>query len=344
MSYEVLVADAFEHLGIPTLEVHGRGADAGVDVIVDPDGADVRLQVKHRSLLDAATASRLLNQYLGQASEGRRDPVLFIVGDRITDAARTLLVRHEAGYLDLRGQLALRSGQMVVNAAVPPIKKRAEQEDALSGRAGLEVAVALLTKPGRPRSVRKLATELDRSASTVSTILARLRRSELLNDDNTVAGTDLFWRLAERWPRKRTRLTRLPRPGEGSTVKALRIDIDNLENEGWAMTDSAAAVAYGAPLAFRADQTLDFFVPDASVLRRATTLLGEAEPRQRAELTVRVAPVPAAVERRVHLDTSVEVWPLAEPLFVALDLAQDAGRGREVLDAWTPPREWARVW
>jgi hypothetical protein len=35
---------------------------------------------------------------------------------------------------------------------------------------------------------------------------------------------------------------------------------------------------------------------------------------------------------------------LAHPLFVALDLAADPGRGREILDGWTPPADVARVW
>jgi hypothetical protein len=54
--------------------------------------------------------------------------------------------------------------------------------------------------------------------------------------------------------------------------------------------------------------------------------------------------VPAAVRRRVDLDKSPVEWPLAHPLFVALDLAQDVGRGREVLDRWTPDTRWPRVW
>jgi hypothetical protein len=44
------------------------------------------------------------------------------------------------------------------------------------------------------------------------------------------------------------------------------------------------------------------------------------------------------------LATNPFEWPLAHPVFVALDLAQDTGRGREILDAWTPPERWARVW
>jgi hypothetical protein len=42
-------------------------------------------------------------------------------------------------------------------------------------------------------------------------------------------------------------------------------------------------------------------------------------------------------------------WPLAHPVFVALDLAKDPGRGGEILDTWTPghldtAKPWKRVW
>lgn len=108
--------------------------------------------------------------------------------------------------------------------------------------------------------------------------------------------------------------------------------------------DSGAAVAYGAPMAFRAGQALDFFVPDQTTIRRATTLLGLAPSSGNARATVRIAPVPAVVEYRVELDTNAMQWPLAHPLFVALDLAQDLGRGREILDGWKLDERWARVW
>ena len=103
-------------------------------------------------------------------------------------------------------------------------------------------------------------------------------------------------------------------------------------------------MAYGAPLAVRADQLLDFYVPDQVTARRAIALLGAASSRSQARCAVRVAPVPAVCGHRVDLATNPFEWPLAHPLFVALDLAQDAGRGREILDAWTPPDRWARVW
>ena len=75
-----------------------------------------------------------------------------------------------------------------------------------------------------------------------------------------------------------------------------------------------------------------------------TTLLGVTDSTAQAHATVRVAPVPAVVRQRVDLDSSPLEWPLAHPLFVALDLAQDVGRGREILDEWTPDDRWTRVW
>ena len=80
------------------------------------------------------------------------------------------------------------------------------------------------------------------------------------------------------------------------------------------MTDFAAAATW-APLAFRPGQTLDFFVPDQLIIRRATTLLGTAVSATQTQATVRVAPVPAVVQQRVHLDMNPDgEWLLAHPL------------------------------
>jgi hypothetical protein len=167
-------------------------------------------------------------------------------------------------------------------------------------------------------------------------VLAALRRDELVNTNNAVTDTRLFWQIADRWSTPRTPLAKLPVPGDASLTKPLRLGLDDVDKPGWALTDSVAAAAYGAPMAFRPGQVLDFYVPDLSVVRRATTLLGTAPASSQARATVRVAPVPAVVQRRVDLNTNQVEWPLAHPLFVALDLAQDVGRGREILDNWTP--------
>ncbi|MGB3764008.1 MAG: transcriptional regulator, partial [Ornithinimicrobium sp.] len=91
-------------------------------------------------------------------------------------------------------------------------------------------------------------------------------------------------------------------------------------------------------------QQLDFFVPDQSVVNRALRLLGPAASSLSAAASIRVAPVPALTTSRVAPSDPGRAWPLAHPLFVALDLAQDPGRGREILDSWTPDPRWTRVW
>jgi DNA-binding transcriptional ArsR family regulator len=200
--------------------------------------------------------------------------------------------------------------------------------------------------PAAGATVRALARTVGRSPSTVSEVLAALRRDGLVDERHRVEGTQLFWQVANQWPARRFYLARLPMPGEATAItKPLRLGLDDAETTtGWALTDSAAAVAYGAPLAVRADQLLDFYVPDQGIQRRATALLGAAPSRSQARCSVRIAPVPAVCSQRVDVEASPFEWPLAHPLFVALDLAKDAGRGREILAAWTPPETWARVW
>jgi hypothetical protein len=80
-----------------------------------------------------------------------------------------------------------------------------------------------------------------------------------------------------------------------------------------------------------------------TIMRRATQLLGEATDHEKRTATIRVAPVRLVCECRVDLPD--HEWPLARPLFVALDLAQDPDRGRAILKEWTPPEAVGqRVW
>jgi DNA-binding transcriptional ArsR family regulator len=335
---EILLVDALAQLGVQTRRTPGAPGQ-GADLVIEPGG--IRIQVKHRALVTDEVARRMLAE-----TPRPPDSMLLVVGDRVTETARMLLVEQHAGYYDLRGHLALRSANVVIDADVEPVSGRAERTHALSGSAGLEVATALLMEPDAGVAVRELARRLGRSASTVSEVLAALRRADLIDDRHRVEGTRLFWQVADRWPATRNHLARLPMPGDNATMtRPLRLGLHDPENTvGWALTDAAAAVAYGAPLAVRTGELLDFYVPDQAILRRATTLLGAAPSRSQARCAVRVAPVPAACSHRVDVPANPFEWPLAHPVFVALDLAQDAGREREILDAWTPPERWARVW
>jgi len=335
---EALLVDALAQLGVQARQAAGV-PDQGIDLVIEP--GKTRVRVKRRALVTDDVARRLLDE-----RPGLPDSVLLVVGDRVTGTARRLLTEQHAGYYDLRGHLALRSANVVIDADVEPVYERAERAHAVSGNAGLEVATALLMDPAAGVTVRELARRLGRSASTVSEVLAALRRAGLVDDRHRVEGTQLFWQVANRWPASRVHLARLPTSGNDATIsKALRLGLDDAETTvGWALTDSAAAAAYGAPLAMRTGHPLDFYVPDQAIVRRATALLGAAPSRSQARCAVRAAPVPAACRHRVDLVTNPFEWPLAHPVFIALDLAQDAGRGREILDAWTPPQRWVRAW
>ncbi|MGF7234105.1 MAG: transcriptional regulator [Frankia sp.] len=342
MDTAALVVDALLQLGVEA-RPPGDGSHRGVDLVLDPDGVGVELELKRRSLVSEGVAAQLLAG--SRPSGGSGSPLLLVVADRVTEGARKLLTEHRSGYFDLRGRIALRSSSFVIEAEVSPVAGRGERTQALSGTAGLEVATTLLMEPEAGSAVRELARRLDRSPSTVSEVLKALRRDRLVDATNVVTDARLFWQVAEHWPAQRTYLAALPGPGDANGVtKSLRLGLSDVANEtGWALTDSTAAAAYGAPVAVRADQPPDFFVPDQAVLRRATTLLGTASTPASARAALRVAPVVAVCRRRVDLPGRWQ-WPLAHPLFVALDLAQDLGRGREILDAWQPDLGWTRVW
>jgi DNA-binding transcriptional ArsR family regulator len=335
---EALLLDALAQLGVQARPVDGS-VDREADLVIEPGGTLVRIE--RRSLVTDEAARRLLAE-----SAGPQGPVLVVVGDRVTEAARRLLTQDRSGYYDLRGRLALRSPGVVIDAEVAPLSGRLDRSSPLSGAVGLEVATALLMTPAAGTTVRELARRLGRSVSTVSEVLAALRRAGLVDGRHRVEGTELFWQVVDRWPAERTYLARLPGSGQDDAdAEPLRLGLADPENTtGWALTDSVAATVYGAPLAVRAGQPLDFYVPDQVTARRAAVLLGAAPVRSQAQCAIRVAPVPAACGQRSDLLPNPFGWPLAHPVFVALDLAQDAGRGREILSAWTPPERWSRAW
>jgi hypothetical protein len=140
----------------------------------------------------------------------------------------------------------------------------------------------------------------------------------------------------------------VPDPDDHAVSQALGLGGAQVEGaRGWALTDTLAAMSFMARPLARTDHPPDFYVPDAATMRRAVQLLGPARTTSSRVATVRVAPVPMVCEQRVDplmLPAGKGGWPLAHPVFVAVDLAKDPGRGREILDSWTPPKSWKRVW
>lgn len=107
------------------------------------------------------------------------------------------------------------------------------------------------------------------------------------------------------------------------------------------MTDTVAAVAYGAPLVAASGYPPDFYVPSEAVVNRAIATLGTTPRMDERACTVSVAPVRSVCRRRTTLPS--ETWPVASHVVVALDLAKDRARGREVLERWNP-EGFSRVW
>ena len=89
----------------------------------------------------------------------------------------------------------------------------------------------------------------------------------------------------------------------------------------------------------------DFYVPNAAVFRRAVRTLGKCEYEERGA-TVAVAPSPVVTAENFYVgshQTPWLHWPWAHPVVIALDLAQDLARGREILEDWDP-QGFRRVW
>lgn len=337
------LADAVSSVGLST-EVNS--SDSEVDLVVtNPAGGRVMVEVKRVSLASVDSLPRLLAEWSKRLAA---KTVGVVVADRVTAEARELLSAVGWGWLDLRGHLHLAGAGLFIDVDVPALRSPPGRSGPLAGRVGLEVASLLLLSPDQPARVRQIAGTLGRAASSVSEVLTSMRTAGLLHDDRRPTVPELFWELARRWsPPASADVQAVPTPstgtGGGSVDQALRLGFQDVETTtGWALTDTMAAAAYGAPLGVRSDYPPDFYVPDQSTLRRAVHLLGAAPDRDSRAATVRVAPVPLVCARRV--DAPTETCPLAQPLFVALDLAQDPGRGREVLEGWNPPDGTSRVW
>ncbi|MBW8803598.1 MAG: MarR family transcriptional regulator [Catenulisporales bacterium] len=330
-----VIDEAVEALGLNS--AWSKATDNGTaDVVLDLDGRRVPVEIKYRATLMPLDVPRL--KYKSTAPGGLR----VLIADRIAASTRETLNSQGVGWLDLRGRLRIAGSGVFVDTDVPAMATRFERVDAFSGTAGVEVACSLLLHPDRPPKVRELARELGRSPSTVSEILKRLREQRLIDSDGHPMIPDLFWETVQPWETRPIAIAQYPHPtGDSRFAGALQLGLGDLESPGWALTDTLAAVEYGAPLAAGSAYPADFYVPTSAVVKRAVQVFGEASEWNSRRATVRVAPISAVCDARVE---STGTWPLAQPLFVALDLASDPERGREVLDGWTPPSPWRRVW
>jgi hypothetical protein len=315
----------------------------GPFLIVEGPNRSMTLQVKAASVADPGRVNAMLQDSARQ--RGSQSPVdaVVLVADEVSKASRDLLRDRGWGYLDRRGRLWLRTEDLIINDTEIEPRPRHRSEDAptdpLGGRIAMGMSLWILMHPEKPIGVRALARELDCSPSTAHDALKRLQAIALVRPDNTPLIPELFWAVADRWRPERHYVGREPNPDDTSSLGFGWPGLD------FVISNDVAAAAWGAPVVVRSRHSLDFYVPPA-VLNRAVRLLGPAGATDGAA-TLSAAPIRALSEEAIdHRSRSTPWlrWPLSHPAVVALDLAQDRSRGREILAGWDAPQGFIRVW
>jgi hypothetical protein len=256
--------------------------------------------------------------------DGAGVPVL--VADRITADARKRLNDRGWSWLDRRGHLRLRSPGVLIDTDVTPsARSTTTHDEPIRGRAGLSIAYRLLTHP--TEAISPTRSDLGFAPSTISEALERIRTAGLIDSEGLPVLPELFWVLAERWNPERTWLACEPDPTDPAASQ-------------WCVSGTATAAALGAPVV-STTSVPDLYVPGPVAVTIAARRFGVARDATVAAASIAVAPVAEVTEVMDDRRPAGAGWRLAHPVAVALDLAQDRSRGREILDDWSPPE---RVW
>jgi hypothetical protein len=212
----------------------------------------------------------------------------------------------------------------------------------IRGRAGISYAAALLLDPTRRPSIREVAVAVGMSHGAVGDAAKLLRESGLIRPTGEPEAPELFWALAAVWgPTRITPVAATPTPDQAKRWARA----DDLDQPGWALGGDEAAGAWGAPI-FAAGGRPWIWVPTEADARRVERALTSASWDGYAAV-VAVPPTTLVCRHRLPPPASVEptFLPTTHPLFLALELAQDPARGREILDQWNPDDPGIhRVW
>jgi hypothetical protein len=213
----------------------------------------------------------------------------------------------------------------------------------IRGRAGISYAAAVLLDPTRKPSIREVAHAVGMSHGAVGDAAKLLRESGLIRPSGEPEVPALFLALAAVWGP--TRITPVAAVPAHDQAKRWQAHPDDLAQPGWALGGDGAAGAWGAPV-FASGGRPWIWVPTEGVARRAERSLTSAAWDDYAAV-VAVPPTLLVCLHRLMPPALVEpsFLPTTHPLFLALELAQDPARGREILDEWTPDDpEIRRVW
>ncbi len=332
-----------ESIGIGT---HIAADGVHHDLIADGPMGAIQIEVKAMAVADP---TRLTQRIQFERDKTSRQPaanrVVLLVADQIPLASKDLLRDDSWSYLDRRGHLWFTADGIRINdtelAPIPRDSVTTRPGPPINGRIGLGMGLHLLMHPTQPVGVRELSRKLRCSTSSAHAAFTRLRNAALIEADGTPLIPELFWATADVWHPNRRPVAREPMPGE------FDVGINAGSASGWAVGGGVAAAAWGARIVVGSADPPDLYVPNSAALRLAARRLGETTWAQRAA-TIAVAPVAAVTMEQNMTQLSMATpslhWPLAHPVVVALDLAQDKSRGREILEEWSAPDGYTRVW
>lgn len=329
---------AFVELGLdPTIELGPIRADGPGVLVVTADGITIDVAVTTRADLRPGQAKEL--PAVGGAAPTAAG---LVFADRLAENTRAVLQQRGWGWLDRRrGNLRLWTPGLRLDAAVAPTvaaEPAGRVRDPFSA-SGRRLALWLLLHPHDPASPRAISRELGVSAGQISNLLRALADDALLRRDKTPLVPELFWALSEHWKQRRHALLSMPPQAELAAAP-------ELQTRQWVMGDTRAASVYGAPVAVAPDYPPDLYVPDQKTLTWLLNRSVMAPDYAQRIATVAVVPDPLACEARFRRRDPNEPWPLAHPVVVALDLAVDRNRGREIVEQWDPDPslDVERVW
>lgn len=329
-SHDQLTHEAVDALGaaLEAVEIELSGSwpggsfDAIADVVVDD--RSFTIAVEHKAYCTGQTARELTTKARHQTLEG----LPTVVADRMTAEARRMLTDAGWSWFDRRGYLHLRWPGVRVDQKVdsPPSVETAHIGPPISGRSGVTVAYWLLQHPDRSLSPTGQRSELTLAPSSISTAVHRLSEAGLLDSGRALI-PELFWELAEVWRTERAWLARTPIPADYSSP-----DVDGTT---WRRSGSAAAAAWGAPVVTTGSGPVELYVMGPVELSIARRRYGAADPGSGTTvLSVPPTTLVLANTGAANEVPMVDGWSVAPRLAVALDLAQDRGRGREILAGW----------
>jgi hypothetical protein len=249
-----------------------------------------------------------------------------VVADRLSPKAREMFQENHISWLDRRGhiRLVLPPGIFIDRDIDPLLVEPAGRVTNLFTTPGFDVAMALLLHPAERIGVREISRRTGVSVGRVSELLRELRERGLANRDGTPAIPDLFRAVADAWKPDWVDLSGTPPSDPTLRLGGLH-----------------AAIWYRVPLVVTQGWPPEIYVRDEFALRRLVrTYPPDAEQKIVPVAKAAVCPSPYGFDRSMDSDLA---WPVVNHVVVALDLAQDQGRGREALDEWEPEGV-VRVW